>query len=57
MKVKILLTFADDACNDLLDEFGLDSAEELKAALKIAFYEIKKEIAGEGGELKIEVEE
>lgn len=57
MKVKISLTFADEHCENLLNEFGLETAEELKAALKIVFYEIKKEMAGEGGELKIEVEE
>lgn len=57
MKVKISLTFADEHCENLLNEFGLETAEELKVALKICFGEAIKDLAEGGGELKVEVEE
>lgn len=57
MKVKISLTFADEHCENLLNEFGLETAEELKVALKMCFGEAIKDLADGGGELKVEVEE
>ena len=48
MKVKISLTFADEHCENLLNEFGLETAEELKVALKMCFGEAIKDLA-EGG--------
>lgn len=57
MKVKISLTFADEYCENLLNEFGLETAEELKVALKMCFGEAIKDLAEGGGDLKVEVEE
>lgn len=57
MKVKISVTLADEYCKNLLNEVGLETAEELKVALKMCFGEAFKDLAGEGGELKVEVEE
>ena len=57
MKVKISLTFADEHCENLLNEFGLETAEELKVALKMCFGETIKDLAEGGGEVKVEVEE
>ena len=57
MKVKISLTFADEHCENLLNEFGLETAEELKVALKMCFGEAFKDLADGGGGLKVEVEE
>lgn len=34
MKVKISLTFADEYCENLLNEFGLETAEELKVEVE-----------------------
>ena len=57
MKVKISVTLADEHCKNLLNEFGLETAEELKVALKMCFGEAIKALADGGGELKVEVEE
>lgn len=35
MKVKISLTFADEHCENLLNEFGLETAEELKVEVRV----------------------
>lgn len=57
MKVKISITLVDEHCQHLLNEFGLETSEELKVALKMCFGEAFKDLADGGGELKVEVEE
>ena len=57
MKVKISVTLVDEHCKNLLNVFGLETAEELKVALKMCFGEAFKDLADGGGELKVEVEE
>jgi hypothetical protein len=57
MKVKISVTLVDEHCKNLLNEFGLETAEELKVALKMCFGKAFKDLADGGGELKVEVEE
>ena len=37
MKAKISIILSDDSCRELLTNFGLESAEELKTMLKICF--------------------
>lgn len=34
MKAKISLTFADEHCENLLNEFGLETVEELKVEVE-----------------------